>query len=119
MQRNLLAILTAACGDIRHGVGESPLLDALYPDEGGGFDILRPSSISVDTRLPVNERQLKDLLKQVTEAAVEKLSHQASSAILYATTLFSFLAREASEQGFDVDDFLQRAALELESEQSG
>ena len=51
--RQLLAALTAACDDVRHGKGESPLLEELLRAHGGGLDLLGSYRVKVSApKLP-------------------------------------------------------------------
>jgi len=114
--RQLLAALTAACDDIRHGKGESPMLDELMRAQGGGLDLLGSYRFAVTSPvLPCTRQELDVMLNDTVEAALTWANMRANGAIVYATFLFSQLALEAEECGLDIDSFLQRAALELAS----
>jgi hypothetical protein len=114
--RHLLAALTAACDDIRHGKGESPMLDELLRAQGGGLDLLGTYRFAVAApTLPSTTQEFEAMLNDTVEAALTWANMRANSAIVYAIFLFSQLALDAEHCGLDIDSFLQRAALELAS----
>jgi hypothetical protein len=112
--RQLLAALTAACDDIRHGKGESPMLEELLRAHGGGLDLLGSYRVKVSApKLPTTRQDFDAMLNDTVEAALTWANMRANSAVVYAIFLFSQLALDAEECGLDIDNFLQRAALEL------
>jgi hypothetical protein len=118
--RELLAALTAACDDIRHGKGESPMLEELLRAHGGGLDLLGSYRLKVTApTLPATQQDFDAMLSDTVEAALTWANMRANSAIVYAIFLFSQLALEAEDCGLDIDRFLQRAALELAAGDGG
>ena len=97
------------------------MLDALFPDEGESIDLFDNWRLTATVRLPRNEAELRATVMEVATAVVAQTRVRAIMASMYASLLFARLAREAERAcpDFNVDAFLQRAALELEEGQSG
>jgi hypothetical protein len=108
VRRRLIAMLTAAITDMREGSGETPLLDLL------GRDASDPRSRSVIVSAPITAQKIRALV----DAALADDRRYTWSAALFASQLFLDLAADVSRAypDFDIDAFLRRAALQLESE---
>ena len=108
VRRRLIAMLTAAITDMREGSGETPLLDML------GRDASNPGSRSVTLTAPITAQKVRALI----DAALADDRRYTWSAALFASQLFLDLAADVSRDypDFDIDAFLRKAALELESE---
>ena len=101
-------MLTAAVTDMREGSGETPLLDLLAGDASD------PRSRSVTVSAPITAQKIRALI----DAALADDRRYTWSAALFASQLFLGLAADVSREypDFDIDAFLRRAALQLESE---
>jgi hypothetical protein len=108
IRRRLIAMLTAAITDMREGSGETPLLDLLARDASD------PRSRSVTLSEPITAQKIGALI----DAALADDRKYTWSAVLFAAQLFLDLAADVSRDypDFDIDAFLRKAALELESE---
>jgi hypothetical protein len=108
VRRRLIAMLTAAITDMREGSGETPLLDLL------GRDASDPRSRSVTVSAPITAQKIRALI----DAALADDRRYTWSAALFASQLFLDLAADVSRAypDFDIDGFLRKAALQLESE---
>jgi len=108
VRRRLIAMLTAAITDMREGSGETPLLDLLARDAND------PSSRSVTLTAPVTAQKARALI----DAALADDRRYTWSAALFASQLFLDLATDVSRDypDFDIDAFLRKAALQLESD---
>ena len=101
-------MLTAAVTDMREGDGETPLLDLLARDASD------PRSPSVTVSAPITAQKIRALI----DAALADDRRYTWSAALFASQLFLELAADVGRDypDFDIDAFLRKAALELESE---
>jgi len=108
VRRRLIAMLTAAITDMREGSGETPLLDLLARDASD------PRSRNVTLPAPITAQKISALI----DAALADDRRYTWSAALFASQLFLDLAGDVSRDypDFDIDAFLRKAALELESE---
>jgi hypothetical protein len=108
VRRRLIAMLTAAVTDMREGDGETPLLDLLARDASD------PRSRSVTVSAPITEQKIRALI----DTALADDRRYTWSAALFASQLFLDLAADVGRDypDFDIDAFLRKAALELESE---
>jgi hypothetical protein len=108
VRRRLIGMLTAAMTDMREGSGETPLLDLLARDASD------PRSRNVALTAPITAKKVSALI----DAALADDRRYTWSAALFASQLFLDLASDVSRDypDFDIDAFLRRAALELESE---
>ncbi len=100
-------MLTAAITDMREGGGETPLLDLL------ARDATDPRSRNVTLTAPISAQKISALI----DAALADDRRYTWSAALFAAQLFLDLATDVSRDypAFDVDAFLRKAALQLES----
>jgi len=101
-------MLTAAITDMREGSDGTPLLDLLARDASD------PRSRNVTLTAPVTAQKIRGLI----DAALADDRRYTWSAALFASQLFLDLVADVSQQypGFDIDAFLRKAALQLESE---
>jgi hypothetical protein len=108
VRRRLIAMLTAAITDMREGNSETPLLDLLARDAAD------PRSRSVTVSAPISAQKIRALI----DAALADDRRYTWSAALFASQLFLDLAADVSRDypDFDIDAFLRKAALQLESE---
>jgi hypothetical protein len=114
IQRRVLEVLTAACSDIRHSDGESPLLDNLLDQLGGNLGLFAYKT-SREVTMPASEWELAALIQEVVEDAAEQIQMKALSAIGYLMLLFCSVALEVERKGaaVSIDEFLSNAGLEL------
>jgi hypothetical protein len=108
VQRRMIAMLTAALTDLREGSGGTPLLDLLASDASD------PRSRAVTLTAPLDAEKIRALI----DAAIADDRKYTWSAALFASQLFLGLAASVSRDypDFDIDAFLRRAALQLESD---
>ena len=108
VRRRLIAMLTAAITDMREGSDGTPLLDLLASDASD------PRSRSVTLTAPITAQKIRGLI----DAALADDRRYTWSAALFASQLFLKLAAVVSREypDFDIDAFLRKAALQLESE---
>jgi hypothetical protein len=108
VRRRLIAMLTAAISDMREGSGDTPLLDLLAADARD------PRSRNLALSAPINAQTISGLI----DAALADDRRYTWSAALFASQLFLDLAADVTRDhpDFDVDAFLRRAALQLESD---
>jgi hypothetical protein len=108
VRRRMIAMLTAAITDMREGSGETPLLDLLARDASA------PRSRAVTLSAPIDAEKIRALI----DAAIAEDRRYTWSAALFAAQLFLWLTADVSREhpDFDIDAFLRRAALQLESD---